>query len=1189
MKYKFLYTLSISAFFLLGISSSVFSQLPIWAKSLGADTEAKQIATDKSGNTYMLTHKNSIGVHKYDKNGLWLWSKTIALGNVSNSNNWISLDIDQNGNLIISGSFEIGGDVDPGPGTVILSTAGYTDFFVEKLDPNGIFQWVKQFGGTGRDFCRSMKLDFQDNIFLTGDIEGTIDFDPGPGVYNSTGADGDMYICKLSSSGNFVQVARLGQQTLSKVVQPASLTFDASNNIIITGEYICSQDSIDFDPGTGTFYINQFSPHLDIFVLKLDYNMGFKWAKKVNSTIITAESNWAISVKTDASRNIYFTGIFYGTIDADPGPGVYNLTALGVRNIFIIKLSASGDFVFGKRIGNTTYIPVTGMAIDSYANIFLTGDFYSTVDFDPGPGTANMTSNNGDVFLVKLNSNGEYLWATYVNGTAADNGGAITVDSINNIYLAGIFGGGFLYFYNLPPITPTLSSDVFICKYGDANNILGNTFYDLNGNGIKDAPDFSLRGVVTKAVSATKTFYGLSDSLGLFNMQVDSGNYTVSVAQLPLYYSAAVPLTQSANFGLLIGRVDSLNNFGLVPILNKNDLEIKVTNITAARPGFNTTYHLSYKNTGTTTLSGTITLQHAPQLNYVNAIPAATSYNNPVITWNFNNLQPSFIAGIDIIFNVPAGTAIGTNLQSLATINPVAGDETPVNNTDTLNHIVTSGFDPNAKSVMPDGNILPAFVLSGQYLDYTVRFQNTGNDTAFNIIIKDSLSNNLEISSFEVISTSHNCSTKFQGSGIVVWTFSNILLPDSNRNEPKSHGFIRYRIKPKNTLVIGDQIKNKAYIIFDYNGAIITNETINTVSLTSDSLQTPILKNIIPVICSSVVTNIGKLLNPPSPPAVITITMDGNINIPFVWSDSSFTYNVATAGNHIIKVVYAKNAISKYKDSAFTSIASPLPIISITSPSATICAGATIIFTATTTNGGSSPVYQWKKNGINVGTNSAVFSSNTITNGDIISATLTSNVVCASPVTVNSNAITITVNAVNSSINISGNTTIMQGTTTTILSAVSNSGTTPSYQWQDSISTHTWQNINGATSSTFDYTLTEPGNKLRCLLTVFNSSCSSSFTVISNVLLFNGNLTIKDIRLYPNPVSSELIIDQIKITGDWETIDIISADGKKSMTGISIVNRTSVSINVQNLAKGVYIAVLNRYGDEPIRLKFVKL
>ena len=195
------YTHLIFCIFFFISSVNTFSQKTIWAKSLGAGTEVKQLATDKSGNVYTITYSNGIGIYKYNKNGQLVWIKSIAAGTTNFSTKHASIDIDQGGNLIIAGTFEAGSDFDPGPSVVSLFSAGRTDFFIEKLDSMGIFKWVKKIGSTGDDDNYCMKLDKQDNIFLTGTVDGTIDFDPGPGIYNSTGGDGDMYVCKLSGPG----------------------------------------------------------------------------------------------------------------------------------------------------------------------------------------------------------------------------------------------------------------------------------------------------------------------------------------------------------------------------------------------------------------------------------------------------------------------------------------------------------------------------------------------------------------------------------------------------------------------------------------------------------------------------------------------------------------------------------------------------------------------------------------------------------------------------------------------------------------------------------------------------------------------------------------------------------------------------------------------------------------------------
>jgi uncharacterized repeat protein (TIGR01451 family) len=112
--------------------------------------------------------------------------------------------------------------------------------------------------------------------------------------------------------------------------------------------------------------------------------------------------------------------------------------------------------------------------------------------------------------------------------------------------------------------------------------------------------------------------------------------------------------------------------------------------------------------------------------------------------------------------------------------------------------------------------------MAGKNIDYTIRFQNTGTDTAFNIVITDTLNEDLQANTLQMVTSSHNCKTTVKNN-IIFFEFLNILLPDSNVNEPKSHGFISFKIKPKVTVAVNTTIPNKAAIYFDYNAPVITN------------------------------------------------------------------------------------------------------------------------------------------------------------------------------------------------------------------------------------------------------------------------------------------------------------------------------------------------------------------------------
>jgi len=138
-------------------------------------------------------------------------------------------------------------------------------------------------------------------------------------------------------------------------------------------------------------------------------------------------------------------------------------------------------------------------------------------------------------------------------------------------------------------------------------------------------------------------------------------------------------------------------------------------------------------------------------------------------------------------------------------------------------------YDPNDKTEVHGGNLKPSQISNGEYMQYTIRFQNTGTDTAFNVIVRDTLDNKLDWSTFEMIAASHPYTVSITNQNKIEWAFSNINLPDSNINEPLSHGYLSYRVKPKSTAVVGDVINNLASIYFDYNLPVATNNALTLV------------------------------------------------------------------------------------------------------------------------------------------------------------------------------------------------------------------------------------------------------------------------------------------------------------------------------------------------------------------------
>lgn len=379
------------------------------------------------------------------------------------------LTMDGSGNVYSTGSFSGTTDFDPGIATVTVASLGAEDIYVSKLDVSGNFVWTKTFGGTGSDVARSITSDASGNVYVTGYFSGTIDFDPGAAVYNLTSSGGlDIFVLKLNSAGNFVNAFSVGGVSGTDVAR--SIAVDASSNIYLTGYYF---GVADFDPGVGTATLSA-SAGFDIFIAKYTSAGAITYARSVGGT---ATTEMGTSLKVDATGNVYVGGYFSGTGDFDPGVGTFTMTtSVGSQDLFIIKLNASGNFVWAKQIGNTSSTAIADLALDGIGNVLATGSFFGTVDFDPGAGIANLTeagTGMGDCFILKLDATGNYIWATSLGSTSSDGGAAIRTDASNNIYTTGSFQATVDFdpgvgVYNL---TAT-SSDIFISKLNASGNFL---------------------------------------------------------------------------------------------------------------------------------------------------------------------------------------------------------------------------------------------------------------------------------------------------------------------------------------------------------------------------------------------------------------------------------------------------------------------------------------------------------------------------------------------------------------------------------------------------------------------------------------------------------------------------------------------------------------------------------------------
>jgi gliding motility-associated-like protein len=415
------------------------------------------VAVDASGNSYGsgpffgtqdfdpgagVFNLTSVGdadvfITKLDASGNFVWAKSIG-GTLKDNSYGIALD--PSGNVYVTGSFNGTSDFDPSAAVTNLTSAGFTDLYILKLDTDGNFVWAKSIGGNSFDGDESFAIatDAAGNVFTTGYFTEKVDFDPGPGIFNLDFTSGtctncsQIFILKLDTDGNFGWAKRGGGFGDSSGY---GISVDASGNVLTTGYFWSNAFGA---PSTGT---------QDIFIVKHDNNGNQLWAKAFGDATDISFHEKGYAITTDASGNVYATGRYENTTDFDPGAGVFNLTAVNKMDIFVLKLDAAGNFVWAKSMGGVNSGTIRdvglGIGVDAAGNVYTTGGFSDTGDFDPGPGVFTLTAAIGAIFISKLDSNGDFVWAGSMDGgSGSDVGFSLVVRGPDIIYTAGSFSGG---------------------------------------------------------------------------------------------------------------------------------------------------------------------------------------------------------------------------------------------------------------------------------------------------------------------------------------------------------------------------------------------------------------------------------------------------------------------------------------------------------------------------------------------------------------------------------------------------------------------------------------------------------------------------------------------------------------------------------------------------------------------------
>jgi len=470
----------------------------LWATYYGGSDYdyAYSVATDQQGNVYVVGYTwssnfpvydpgggayyqgNNAGYYdafilKFNSSGVRLWAT--YYGGSSSSDYAYSVATDQQGNVYVVGytsstNFPV---YDPGGGAYYQgSRAGYDDAFILKFDSSGVRQWATYYGGSSSsDYAYSVATDQQGNVYVVGYTSSTNFpvYDPGGGAYYQGNNAGyyDAFILKFNSSGVRQWATYYGGSSSSDYAY--SVATDPQGNVYVVG-YTRSTDFPVYNPGGGAYYQGSRAGYDDAFILKFDSSGVRQWATYYGGS---SSSDYAYSVATDPQGNVYVVGYTSSTNFPvyDPGGGAYfqqTIGSSGYSDAFILKFNSSGVRLWATYYGGSSYDYTNSVATDPQGNVYVVGNTYST-DFpvyNPGGGAYYQGSEAGydDAFILKFNSSGVRLWATYYGGSSSDYAYSVATDPQGNVYVVGNTGST-----NFPVGNP----------YG--------AYYQQNNNGSSDA------------------------------------------------------------------------------------------------------------------------------------------------------------------------------------------------------------------------------------------------------------------------------------------------------------------------------------------------------------------------------------------------------------------------------------------------------------------------------------------------------------------------------------------------------------------------------------------------------------------------------------------------------------------------------------------------------------------------------
>lgn len=414
----------------------------------------------------------------------------------SGTDRGMRITTDNSGNVVTTGYFGGSADFDPGVATASLTPGGsFEDVYIAKYDAALNYIWAVKFSTSGSDFPYALAVDASNNIIIGGDVAAN---------------NRDGFVNKYDPNGNLAWSISMGGANKDVVY---GVSTDATNNVYVTGYF---SNTVDFDPGAGTYTLTS-NGGRDIFLAKYDSTGNFRWAFNVGGPITTAYEEGGQDLVISGA-NIYLTGNFEGTADFNPAVASNTLTSNGSLDMFVAKYDTAGAYVWAISMGSSNKHDYSyAIDIDVAENVYITGGFEETVDFDPAAGTATLASasvNAQDIFVAKYNSSGVYQWAFQVGGNSSvdDHAFDIDVTPTGDIYICGEVWGPADFdpsaaIYNINPS----NDQIFFANYTNAGAFVW--AFDVGATGSNGSADngFGVKATPTGSLYVTGDFNGTAD------------------------------------------------------------------------------------------------------------------------------------------------------------------------------------------------------------------------------------------------------------------------------------------------------------------------------------------------------------------------------------------------------------------------------------------------------------------------------------------------------------------------------------------------------------------------------------------------------------------------------------------------------------------------------------------------------